>query len=75
MANYVTETSDKKKWTAFFLCLLLGMFGAHHFYVGRIGRGFLYLFTAGLLGFGVFVDLFKILFGNFRDNVGAPLRH
>lgn len=75
MANYVTGTSDKKKWTAFFLCLLLGMVGAHHFYVGRIGRGFLYLFTAGLFGLGVFVDLFKILFGNFRDNVGAPLRH
>lgn len=33
MANYVTVTSDKKKWVAFFLCLFLGCFGAHYFYV------------------------------------------
>lgn len=37
MANYVTVTSDKKKWVAFFLCLLLGNVGAHYFYVGHTG--------------------------------------
>ena len=30
MSNYVTVTSDKKKWVAFFLCLFLGCFGAHY---------------------------------------------
>lgn len=74
MANYVTFTSDKKKWTAFFLCLFLGLFGAHRFYVGKIGTGILYICTGGFFAIGVFVDLIKILTGSFRDNVGAPLR-
>lgn len=74
MANYVTQTSDKKKWTAFFLCLLGGVFGLHQFYVGRYGRGFLYIFTFGLFFIGSTCDLWKILIGKFRDNVGTPLR-
>ena len=74
MANYVTGTSDKKKWVAFFLCLFLGFLGIHRFYVGKIGTGLLYMFTVGLFGIGAFVDLIKILLGTFRDNVGAPLR-
>ena len=36
MANYVTNTSDKKKGTALILCIFLGWMGAHYFYVGRI---------------------------------------
>jgi restriction system protein len=75
MANYVTSTSDKRKWVAFFLCLLGGFFGLHQFYVGKIGKGILYLFTVGLFGIGWFIDLLKILLGSFRDNVGQPLRH
>ena len=74
MANYVTNTSDKKKMTALMLCLFLGYLGVHHFYVGRIGMGILYLFTAGLFGIGWIIDLIKIATGSFRDNVGAPLR-
>ena len=74
-ANYVTQTSDKSKKTAIWLCIFLGIFGAHHFYVGRIGRGILYICTAGLFLFGWFVDLISIANGSFRDNVGAPLRH
>jgi restriction system protein len=74
MANYVTQTSDKKKWTAFILCLLLGAAGAHRFYVGKIGTGIIYLCTMGVGFIGVFIDLVSILFGSFRDNVGAPLR-
>jgi len=75
MANYFTGASDKSKWVAFFLCLLLGAFGAHNFYVGRIGRGFLFLLTFGLCGVGIIIDLITILIGSFRDNVYAPLRH
>jgi restriction system protein len=74
MANYVTMTSDKKKWTAFWLCLLLGWIGAHRFYVGKIGTGIIYAFSCGLMFIGAFIDLIYILFGSFKDNVGAPLR-
>lgn len=74
MANYVTTTSDKNKWVAFWLCLLLGGLGIHRFYVGKIGTGIIYLLTGGLCGIGWLVDLIKILMGSFRDNTGAPLR-
>jgi TM2 domain-containing membrane protein YozV len=45
MANYITQTSDKKEMTALLLCLFLGLIGAYHFYVGRIGKGILYACT------------------------------
>lgn len=49
------------KWTAFFLCLFLGYFGAHKFYEGRVGMGILYLLTIGLFGIGWIVDIILIL--------------
>ena len=74
MANYVTSTSDKSKTTALILGIFLGFVGAHYFYVGRYGRGFLYMFTAGLFVIGWILDIIKIMNGTFVDNVGAPLR-
>ena len=74
MANYVTLTSDKSKWTAFFICLFTGFIGGHYYYVGRWGRGVLYTFTLGLFIFGWMHDLNLIFHGRFQDNVGAPLR-
>ena len=52
----------RNKWVAFFLCLFLGYFGVHKFYEGRVGMGILYLFTAGLFGFGWFIDCIVLLF-------------
>ena len=74
MSNYVTMTSDKKKTTALILCIFLGMFGAHYFYVGRIGKGVLALCTVNFFGVGWILDIIKIATGGFRDNAGAPLR-
>lgn len=74
MSNYTTQTSDKKKMVALLLCIFLGMIGVHHFYVGRIGMGILYIFTGGLFGIGWLIDIIKIATGSFKDNVGAPLR-
>lgn len=74
MANYTTQTSDKSKTTALILCIFLGLFGVHNFYVGKIGKGILYLFTCGLFCIGWIVDIIKIATGSFTDNVGAPLR-
>lgn len=36
------------KWVSFWLCLLLGVFGAHKFYEGKPLMGILYLCTMGL---------------------------
>lgn len=51
----------KNKWVAFSLCLFLGFLGAHKFYEGKIGMGFLYLFTGGLFCIGWIIDLFSLL--------------
>lgn len=43
--------------------LILGGFGAlglHRFYLGKVGTGLLYLFTLGLLGIGVLVDVIRL---------------
>lgn len=74
MANYVTNTSDKSKKTALILCALLGILGFHYFYVGRIGKGLLYLFTGGFFCFGWIADIIKIATGGFKDNSGQYLR-
>lgn len=39
------------------LLVLFGIFGAHRFYLGKIGTGLLYLLTAGLFGFGIIYDV------------------
>lgn len=51
----------KNKWVAFCLCLFLGIVGAHKFYEGKAGMGILYIFTAGLFGVGILIDLIVLL--------------
>lgn len=74
MANYVTLTSDKRKGTAFWLCLIGGIFGLHQFYVGKIGTGFFYFCTMGCFLKCYWHDLGQILRGKFKDNTGTYLR-
>ena len=66
--------SDKLVLPAFVLCLLLGGFGAHRFYVGKIGTGILMLLTFGGLGIWVLIDLIVILCGAFTDKDGNKIR-
>ena len=59
--NNSQPNGSKDKYIAFVLCLLLGFFGAHKFYEGKIGMGILYLFTMGLFMIGWLIDIFVIL--------------
>lgn len=73
--NFRFDTvSGKNKTVAFVLCLLLGFMGAHQFYVGKIGLGIFYLFTAGIFGIGWFCDLILIALGKFKDKDGLALK-
>jgi TM2 domain len=64
----VVNPSDRNRLTALLLCVFLGPFGAHRFYVGKIGTGLIWLFTLGFLGIGVVYDLIFIATGEFRDD-------
>lgn len=65
--------TQKTRTTALILWLLVGVFGGHRFYVGKVGTGLLWLFTFGLFGLGVLVDLVLILTGAFTTKRGEYL--
>ena len=73
VSNTETQTSTKNKWVAFALCLIVGYFGVHRFYVGKIGSGIIYLLTGGIFGIGWIVDLICILCNSFTDKQGKYL--
>ncbi len=56
----IMHGKPKDKWTAFLLCLFLGVLGIHKFYEEKVGMGILYLFTGGLFGIGWLIDLISI---------------
>jgi TM2 domain-containing membrane protein YozV len=62
--------TDKRILPAGLLCFFLGVFGAHRFYVGKIGTGLLQLFTLGGLGIWMLVDLIMLVSGEFKDKEG-----
>ncbi|WP_241976883.1 MULTISPECIES: Ltp family lipoprotein [Cryobacterium] len=65
--------SDKSFVVTWLLSLLLGMFAADRFYLGKVGTGLLKLFTFGGLGVWVLVDLILVLTGAQRDKQGRML--
>jgi DUF4097 and DUF4098 domain-containing protein YvlB/predicted Ser/Thr protein kinase len=66
-------TSDKIILPAFLLAFFFGVFGAHRFYVGKIGTGLLQLFTLGGLGIWAVIDWILILCKVFTDGQGRRL--
>lgn len=71
----IPNQSKKSKMVALLLCIFLGEFGIHKFYVGKIGMGILYLLTLGLFGIGWFIDIILIACGAFKDEFGLPLKN
>lgn len=62
--------SDKSRAVALILSIVLGVFGAHRFYVGKIGTGLLMICTFGGLGIWYLVDVIMVASGGFRDAEG-----
>jgi hypothetical protein len=65
--------SDKSRGVALALAFFLGVFGAHRFYVGKIGTGLLQLCTIGGLGLWWLYDNILVASGEFRDSEGRRL--
>ena len=67
--------SPKSKMVALVLCIIgfFGLAGLHRLYVGKVGTGILYFFTAGFFFIGTVIDLLSILSGGFRDCYGRPV--
>ena len=63
------ESVSEKDWVITLVLVLLGgSIGLHHFYCGRVGKGILYIFTLGLFGIGVLVDLILIVMKKYKDS-------
>ena len=90
-SDVVTQsTVSERKWIVALLWSLLGVFGFHRFYIGRVGSGFAMLFlwligwlTLGFIIGGVLlvidvvwavIDFFRVLFNGLTDGQGRKLR-
>lgn len=70
----MASATDKRILPAFLLCFFVGLFGAHRFYVGKVGTGIAQIFTIGGLGIWTLIDLIMILTGSFTDKNGVRIR-
>ena len=67
------DESEKRILPAALLAFFFGIFGAHRFYAGKTGTGFLMLFTLGGLGIWAMIDLIMIVCSAFRDADGKKI--
>ncbi|MEO8200538.1 MAG: TM2 domain-containing protein [Gemmatimonadota bacterium] len=65
--------SDKSRGVALALAILLGVFGVHRFYAGKIGTGLLQLVTLGGLGVWYLYDVILVASGSFTDAEGRRI--
>ena len=70
-----TAVSDKNFLLVATLCFVLGVFGVHRFYCGKIMSGFLMVFTIGGLGIWALVDFIIVCFGEFTDSQGRKIKY
>jgi TM2 domain-containing membrane protein YozV len=69
------QISEKNFMVTLYTCALLGIFGGHRFYVGKIGTGFLMLITLGCFGMWVAFDAIQIQRGKFTDKEGKFIKN
>jgi hypothetical protein len=69
------DGSDKSRAVALALGGILGVFGGHRYYVGKVGTGFLQTVTFGGLGLWWMYDMILIAFGSFRDVHGRRVKY
>lgn len=65
--------NEKSFVVALWLSIIFGIFGADHFYLGKIGSGALKLLTIGGLGIWWIIDVVNLFRGKTTDKSGNPL--
>ncbi len=76
MENLDNSNISERNWlAALLLCIFFGVFGAHRFYVGKIGTAILMLITLGGFGIWTVVDLIIIICQDFKDKEGKVLKN
>jgi TM2 domain-containing membrane protein YozV len=65
--------SERSRLVTLIFCIWFGIFGAHRFYIGKTGIGFVWLFTFGVFGVGWLVDVIMVLAGRFFDKEGRAV--
>jgi TM2 domain-containing membrane protein YozV len=68
------DVSEKSRLATTLLAWFLGQFGAHRFYLGKIGTGIAMLFTAGGLGIWALIDFIYAVSGNMKDKDGKVIQ-
>ena len=69
-----SPSENDSQWVVtLLLAFLLGVIGAHRFYVGKTGTGILMLFTFGGLGIWLLIDLILIITGQFTNKDGEKI--
>jgi len=69
------DISPKSRLATTLLAWFLGGFGAHRFYLGKIGTAILMLFTLGGLGIWSLIDFIYAVTGNMKDKEGKLIKN
>jgi len=68
------EISPKSRLVTTLLAWFLGEFGAHRFYLGKIGTALAMLFTLGGLGIWALIDFIFAVAGLMKDKDGKLIK-
>ena len=69
------EISPKSRLAVALFAWFLGGFGAHRFYLGKIGTAIAMIFTLGGLGIWALVDFIMAVAGAMKDKEGRPIKN
>jgi len=69
------EASAKSRLAVTLFAFFLGAFGAHRFYLGKIGTAIAMFFTLGGLGIWALVDFIFAVSGHMKDKEGRLIKN
>jgi len=71
----VADISPKSRLAVTLFAWFLGNFGAHRFYLGKIGTAIAMLFTAGGVGIWALIDFIFAVSGKMKDKEGRLIKN